>query len=61
MLDVFAKAESLSEIEFLAHGTTVVINALTERKGAKTGLITTQGLPRCHWRSPAATGRTSST
>ena len=33
----------LSEIDFLAHGTTVVINALTERKGAKVGLITTEG------------------
>ncbi len=31
------------EIDFLAHGTTVVINALTERKGAKVGLITTEG------------------
>ncbi|MYE84996.1 MAG: hydantoinase/oxoprolinase family protein, partial [Gammaproteobacteria bacterium] len=30
-------------IAFFAHGTTVVINALTERKGAKTGLITTLG------------------
>jgi N-methylhydantoinase A len=30
-------------IDFLAHGTTVVINALTERKGAKVGLITTEG------------------
>ncbi len=29
--------------DFLAHGTTVVINALTERKGAKVGLITTKG------------------
>ena len=27
----------------MAHGTTVVINALTERKGARTGLITTEG------------------
>lgn len=27
----------------LSHGTTVVINALTERKGAKTALITTKG------------------
>jgi N-methylhydantoinase A len=27
----------------MAHGTTVVINALTERKGVKTGLITTEG------------------
>jgi N-methylhydantoinase A len=31
------------DIDFLAHGTTVVINALTERKGVKVGLITTQG------------------
>lgn len=30
-------------LDFLAHGTTVVINALTERKGAKVGLITTKG------------------
>ena len=33
----------LAEIDFLAHGTTVVINALTERRGAKVGLITTEG------------------
>ena len=32
-----------ADIEFFAHGTTVVINALTERKGARTGLITTYG------------------
>ncbi|MDR3473918.1 MAG: hydantoinase/oxoprolinase family protein [Devosia sp.] len=32
-----------AEIDFLAHGTTVVINALTERKGVKVGLITTEG------------------
>ena len=31
------------DIEFLAHGTTVVINALAERKGVTTGLITTRG------------------
>ncbi len=30
-------------IGFLAHGTTVVINALTERKGVTVGLITTEG------------------
>jgi len=30
-------------VNFLAHGTTVIINALTERKGAKTGLVTTEG------------------
>ena len=33
----------LAEVDFFAHGTTVVINALTERKGVKTGLITTRG------------------
>jgi N-methylhydantoinase A len=32
-----------SSIDYFAHGTTVVINALTERKGVKTGLITTRG------------------
>jgi N-methylhydantoinase A len=31
------------QIDFFAHGTTVVINAITERKGAKTALITTRG------------------
>ncbi|MZR14561.1 hydantoinase/oxoprolinase family protein [Maritimibacter sp. DP07] len=30
-------------VNFMAHGTTVVINALTERKGVKVGLITTEG------------------
>ena len=33
----------LRGVEFLAHGTTVVINALTERKGAVTALLTTRG------------------
>lgn len=32
-----------ADVDFFAHGTTVVINALTERKGVKTGLITTRG------------------
>ncbi len=32
-----------SGVDFLAHGTTVVINALTERKGVKVGLVTTEG------------------
>ena len=31
------------DIEDFIHGTTTIINALTERKGAKTGLITTAG------------------
>nr|WP_298929605.1 hydantoinase/oxoprolinase family protein [uncultured Allomuricauda sp.] len=33
----------LNTIDFFAHGTTVVINAITERKGSKTALITTEG------------------
>jgi len=33
----------LREVSFLSHGTTVVINALIEGKGAKTALITTRG------------------
>ena len=33
----------IAAAEIFAHGTTVVINALTERKGVKTGLITTRG------------------
>jgi N-methylhydantoinase A len=32
-----------ADLDFFAHGSTVVINALTERKGARTGLITTAG------------------
>lgn len=34
---------SYQDIELFAHGTTVVINALTEKKGVKTALITTEG------------------
>lgn len=44
VLDVIRKCNiDPSEVVDLVHGTTVVINALTERKGAKTGLITTKG------------------
>ncbi|WEK03385.1 MAG: hydantoinase/oxoprolinase family protein [Candidatus Devosia phytovorans] len=44
VLNVIKKAElSVAEADFFAHGTTVVINALTERKGAKVGLLTTTG------------------
>lgn len=32
-----------SDIDTFIHGSTIVINALTERKGSKTGLITTKG------------------
>lgn len=31
------------DLSFFAHGSTVIINALTERKGVKTALITTKG------------------
>lgn len=44
ILDTISKGKiDLNIIDFFAHGTTVVINALTERKGAKTALITTKG------------------
>ncbi len=42
VLDAVGQTE-LRDVGFLAHGTTVVINALTERKGAIVGLITTEG------------------
>ena len=32
-----------ADIAFFVHGSTIVINALTQRKGVKTGLITTRG------------------
>ncbi|SHE32810.1 N-methylhydantoinase A [Desulforamulus putei DSM 12395] len=44
VIDVIQKSGiEPGEIEAFIHGTTVIINALTERKGAKTGLITTKG------------------
>src|SRR6218665_678370 len=44
VLNVLEKAKvDPKSVDFLAHGTTVVINALTERKGVKVGLITTEG------------------
>jgi N-methylhydantoinase A len=42
VMQAIAEAE-LDGVAFLAHGTTVIINALTERKGARTALITTRG------------------
>jgi N-methylhydantoinase A len=43
-VNCFSKTDlDASEIEFLRHGTTVVINTLLERTGAKTALVTTQG------------------
>jgi N-methylhydantoinase A len=44
VLNVLFKGKvEIESVAFFAHGTTVVINALTERKGAKTGLVTTEG------------------
>ena len=44
VLDVLAKGGvNPANVDFMAHGTTVVINAITERKGVKVGLITTEG------------------
>ena len=34
---------AFDDVEFCCHGTTVATNALLERKGAKTGLVTTRG------------------
>ncbi len=44
-LDLMAKAHgvALADCTTLVHGTTLVINALIERKGAVTALVTTQG------------------
>ena len=44
VVDVIAAGKvDPAEIEELVHGTTVVINAITERKGARTALVTTRG------------------
>lgn len=44
VVESLRKAElTVSDTNFFVHGSTVIINALTERKGVKTGLITTKG------------------
>ncbi len=44
VLETIVKAKlEARRTRFFVHGTTVVINALTERKGARIGLITTKG------------------
>ncbi|MED3651317.1 hydantoinase/oxoprolinase family protein [Heyndrickxia sporothermodurans] len=44
VIDVIEKSQiDQTAIQTFIHGTTVIINALTERKGVKTGLITTKG------------------
>jgi N-methylhydantoinase A len=40
---IYANDIRPSEFASFVHGTTIVINAITERKGAKVGLITTEG------------------
>ena len=48
VLNVLTKAGiELEDVDAMVHGTTVIINALTERKGAKVGLITSQGFRDC--------------
>jgi N-methylhydantoinase A len=37
-------AISFDQVDYLVHGTTIGTNALIERKGARTGLITTEGM-----------------
>jgi N-methylhydantoinase A len=42
--DTLAKSGvDVADTTFFVHGSTIIINALTERKGVKTGLITTKG------------------
>src|SRR5689334_23501786 len=44
VLSALATSEVLAEsISAFVHGTTVVINAVTERRGARTALVTTRG------------------
>ena len=43
MAGIRAGVANLNEISTIVHGTTVATNALLERKGAKTGIITTAG------------------
>lgn len=45
VIDTITKAGlDLGEVSYFVHGTTIVINALTERKGCRTALITTRGM-----------------
>lgn len=49
VLNTIAVAQGLdpARVGFFAHGGTTVINAITERKGVRTALITTAGFLRC--------------
>src|SRR5215475_4488781 len=56
ILDCFKKARlKAAEATLVNHGTTLVINSLTQRKGAKTALVTSQGF-LISWKLPAVTG-----
>ncbi len=56
ILDCFTKAKiKPAEASLVNHGTTLVINSLIQRKGAKTALVTSQGFATFS-KSPAATG-----
>ena len=47
ILDCFTKAQiKPADASLVNHGTTLVINSLIQRKGAKTALVTNQGLSR---------------
>src|SRR5262245_34090531 len=41
--ELFATAADCSDLSYFCHGTTVGTNALLEGKGAKTGLLVTEG------------------
>jgi len=44
IFNLIAKEQiDLSHVDYFCHGSTIIINALTEKKGAKTALITTHG------------------
>lgn len=43
MQSIEAAGVSLADVEYLAHGTTTGTNALLERRGSRTGLLTTEG------------------
>jgi N-methylhydantoinase A len=44
VVETLRKAElNVPDTSYFVHGSTVIINAITERKGVKTGLITTKG------------------
>ncbi|GIW03844.1 MAG: hypothetical protein KatS3mg059_0464 [Thermomicrobiales bacterium] len=58
IMDAIAKSGlDPAAVEHFVHGTTVVINALTERKGAKTALVHHRRLSRCAGNRPRQPAR----